>query len=178
MEHIFLHRRGSSRGGFPRRILVTCAASLLLGMLYYMIFHFSAQDAEESGSLSLKVSYKGAEIVNSISGGRWDASLEELALMLEHPVRKLAHFSEYACMGVLLFLLWSQWISQGWRLRLLVGVWVFLSAGADEFHQYFVPGRYASVADVLLDTCGGVCGMVFCLCVLALWKRMRRRGKS
>ena len=99
MEDIFLHRRGSSDGNFPRRILVTCAAALLLSMLYYTIFHFSAQDAEQSGSLSLKVSYKGAEIVNCIWGGRWGDSLEELALFLEHPVRKMAHFSEYACMG-------------------------------------------------------------------------------
>ena len=95
---------------------------------------------------------------------------------MEHPVRKMAHFSEYACMGALLFLLWSQWIRQGWVLRILVTVWVLLSAAADEFHQYFVPGRYASVADVLLDTCGGVCGMGFCLCVLALWKR-RKKGR-
>ena len=176
MEDIFLHRRGSSDGNFPRRILVTCAAALLLSMLYYTIFHFSAQDAEQSGSLSLKVSYKGAEIVNCIWGGRGGDSLEELALFLEHPVRKMAHFSEYACMGALLFLLWSQWIRQGWVLRILVTVWVLLSAAADEFHQYFVPGRYASVADVLLDTCGGVCGMGFCLCVLALWKR-RKKGR-
>ena len=47
MEDIFLHRRGSSDGNFPRRILVTCAAALLLSMLYYTIFHFSAQDADQ-----------------------------------------------------------------------------------------------------------------------------------
>ena len=30
----------------------------------------------------------------------------------------------------------------------------------DELHQYFVPGRYASFLDVLLDGCGAVLGAV------------------
>ena len=28
--------------------------------------------------------------------------------------------------------------------------WVFVSAGADEFHQLFIPGRYGCFADVVL----------------------------
>ena len=178
MEDIFLHRRGSSDGNFPRRILVTCAAALLLSMLYYTIFHFSAQDAEQSGSLSLKVSYKGAEIVNCIWGGRWGDSLEELALFLEHPVRKMAHFSEYACMGILVYVLWAQWMDRGRRLYLLTVGWVFLSAAADEFHQLFVPGRYGSFADVLLDTCGGSFGMALCMLAAYLHRRSVRKRKA
>ena len=33
-------------------------------------------------------------------------------------------------------------------------------ASLDEFHQIFVPGRTAAVADVLLDTIGGICAQI------------------
>ena len=81
-------------------------------------------------------------------------------------------------MGVLGYTMWCQWLCQGRRLRWLTVGWVFLSAAGDEFHQYFVPGRYASFADVLLDTCGGTFGMFFCVCVVALYRRhLARKDK-
>lgn len=149
-----------------------------MGCLYSLIFHFSAQDGEESGSLSRMVSEKCAELLDFFSGSNWSAGeLAEVAERLEHPVRKLAHFSEYACMGILVFLLWSQWMVQGKRLWLVTVVWVLLSAAGDEFHQYFVPDRCASPADVLLDTCGGICGMIFCRAVYKLHCSFRSRKR-
>lgn len=159
-----------------RRIFITAAAAILLGLLYCVIFGFSAQDGEESGSLSRLVSEKCVNAVNSLAGGRWNSEdLDGMAEAMEKPLRKLAHFSEYACMGVLVWILLAQWMRRGRGLCLLTTGWVFLSAAGDEFHQYFVPGRYASPLDVLLDTCGGVCGMLFCLFAAALWQRRRRR---
>lgn len=143
-----------------------------------MIFHFSAQDSVQSGSLSQLISERCVRFFGSLSGAHWsDVTLRGLAEYFEHPIRKLAHFSEYACMGILVYILWSQWLSQGRRLRLLTVVWVFVSAAFDEVHQYFVPGRYASAADVMLDTCGGAFGMLVCICVLSLYRR-RRKSKN
>lgn len=162
--------------GLLRKSLLTGIISILLGILYYFIFRFSAQDSEQSGSLSRMVTEKCVEFINILSGANWsDIRMAGLAEYFEHPVRKLAHFSEYACMGILVYTLWSQWMRRGKALVLLTVGWVFVSAAADEFHQYFVPGRYASVADVLLDTCGGAFGVLFCICVAALYGRHRRR---
>lgn len=161
-----------------KKIFVTAASGVLLVLLYCVIFNFSAQDGKESGSLSQKISEKCVEIVNTISGKNWSSDVRAcLAEFWEHPIRKLAHFSEYACMGLLVFTLWSQWMRRGRRLYLLTVVWVFLSALFDELHQRYVPGRYCSFADVLLDTCGGVFGMLFCL---AVWKlcAVSARGKG
>lgn len=156
-----------------KKIAITVPAAVLLLALYILIFGFSAQDGEQSGSLSRMVSEKCVELFNNISGGKWtEAFRESLAEYFEHPIRKLAHFSEYACMGILLYILWSQWLKRGKRLYLLIVLWVFCSAGLDEFHQLFVPGRYGSFADVLLDTCGGAFGMLLCM---ALGKLLRRR---
>lgn len=159
-----------------RKILVTCIASFLLVLLYCVVFGFSAQDSEESGSLSLFLSEKCVSFFRSLSGADWSSiKIAELAEYFEHPLRKLAHFAEYACMGILVYALWSQWLRRGRALYLLTVGWVFLSAALDELHQYFVPGRYASFADVLLDTLGGAFGMLFCLCVTALYRRRCRR---
>lgn len=156
-----------------KKMAITVPAAVLLLALYILIFGFSAQDGEQSGSLSRMVSEKCVEFFHNISGGNWtEAFRESLAEYFEHPIRKLAHFSEYACMGVLLYILWSQWLMRGKRLYLLIVLWVFCSAGLDEFHQLFVPGRYGSFADVLLDTCGGAFGMLLCM---ALGKLLRRR---
>lgn len=164
-----------------RRYVVTFATAILLGALYSLIFCFSAQDGGESGSLSRMLSGKCAEFLRFLSGSRWsDGQVRELAEALEYPLRKLAHFSEYACMGILVYVLWSQWLAQGKKLWLLAALWVFCSAAGDEFHQFFVPGRCASFADVLLDTCGGVCGIFFSVTVRRLcgWLRRRRLRKG
>lgn len=144
-----------------KKILITVPATVMLLILYLFIFCFSAQDAEQSGSISKMIAEKCVEFFNSLTGGHWSRDfMESLTTYFEHPVRKLAHFAEYACMGVLLYIIWSQWLSVRKRLCLLILLWVFLSAALDELHQWFVPGRYASLADVLLDTCGGAAGML------------------
>lgn len=159
---------------------MTGIAAVLLGFLYSLIFRFSAQDSVESGSLSRMISEKCVSLANALSGFSWsEAKMAGMAEYFEHPLRKLAHFSEYACMGILVYTLLSQWMNQGRRLYLLTVMWIFLSAAGDEFHQYFVPGRYASVADVLLDTCGGAAGMLFCICGAAIWRRHKaKRGRK
>ena len=157
--------------------MITVPAAVMLLALYLIIFGFSAQSGEESGGLSQLISEKCAAFLNALSGEHWgEALVAEFADYFEHPLRKFAHFAEYAVMGSLLTLIWIQWMKRGKRLYLLIVLWVFLSAAADEFHQYFVPGRYASVADVLLDTCGGAFGMT----VFLLFRRKRKGniGKS
>lgn len=149
-----------------RQTVVTIWMAAALFLLYLLIFGFSSQTGEESGGLSRYLSEKCAEVLNALSGKHWTQyALESMAAYFEHPLRKLAHFSEYALMGVLVYTLWRQWMERGKRLFLLVPLWVFASASADEFHQLFVAGRYGSFADVLLDTCGGVFGMLVCIWV-------------
>lgn len=168
--------KNKEKKGLLRKSLFTGVLSILLLGLYYLIFHFSAQDSAESGSLSRMVTERCVDFINRVSGAHWsDIKMAELAEYFEHPIRKLAHFSEYAYMGVLVYTLWSQWIKKGRVLSLLTVGWVFVSAAADEIHQYFVPGRYCSFADVLLDTCGGAAGMLLCICVVALYRRRQKR---
>lgn len=154
------------------KVAVTVVTAILLLGLYIMIFSLSDQDGEESGSLSQKISEECVEIIHKVSGKDWtEAFRRELSEYLEHPIRKLAHFSEYACMGILVYILWRQWMIRDRKLYGLVIGWVLLSAMGDEFHQTFIPGRCGSVLDVLLDTGGGIFGLLLCLLAEAVWRK-------
>lgn len=157
-----------------KKIMITVPASIALAALYVVIFRFSGQDAEQSGTLSMRISENAVELLNSLVGGRWSRQfMEDLAVYAEHPVRKLAHFGEYACVGILVYLIWIPWLKRGKGLYALVTVWVFISGACDEFHQLFVPGRWGSFADVCLDTSGGIFGLLLCVFVSIVLRRKK-----
>lgn len=147
---------------------------VLLLFLYVVIFLFSAQNGETSSGISMSASKKGVWLLDFLTGGSLTAEkLAELVMAIEHPLRKMAHFAEYAVMGILVFRILYCHMEKGARRYFAAVLWVFLSAAADEIHQYFVPGRWASVTDVLLDTCGGAAGAFLCLSVLYLSEKRK-----
>lgn len=161
---------------------VTIVAAIMLLCLYVLIFSFSAQNGEQSGGLSQMISEQCVEFMGQLSGQSWTSVFrQELTAIFENPIRKLAHFTEYACMGILVYTMWRPWMCRNRKLYLLVCLWVCLSAAGDEFHQLFVPGRMGSVKDVLLDTCGGVFGTFICVLLdkrFSNRKRMKNKDKN
>ena len=80
---------------------------------------------------------------------------------IHHVIRKCGHFSEYFILSLLVL----RGIRAGrrevrivWALAAIAIVACY--ASLDEFHQTFVPGRTPAVADVLLDTIGGICAQI------------------
>ena len=146
-----------------KKIAVTLVSGLLLVLLYGVIFSFSAQNGEASTEISMGVSDSLVGVLDFLTFGKMDAdTLTELALVIEHPIRKTAHFLEYALMGILIYST-LYYTTTNSKVKFWVSLlWLILSAGADELHQYFVPGRWGSVKDVLLDTCGGLVGILIC----------------
>lgn len=165
-----------SKRNIKERIPAVIAGILLL-LLYSVIFSFSAQDGETSGGLSDVVSRFLAQGANFFIGNRLPAAqLASLSEVLGYPVRKAAHFGEYAVMGILIrVILYREFCGKKKKWFLVAVLWVLLSAAADEWHQYFVPGRCASIRDVLLDTSGGICGILLCSGIISIKKRP---GKS
>lgn len=76
---------------------------------------------------------------------------------VEHHIRKLAHFCEFALLGLLLCHSFS---ALGVSNRIATGYILFLALFAavlDEYIQSFSPGRGSRVKDVLLDFSGVFC---------------------
>jgi len=91
-------------------------------------------------------------------------------------LRKLAHFTEFCTLGILL--VWQFRMRQvprwaGYVLPLLGG---FVIACTDETIQRFVPGRGPSLKDVGIDTLGTALGIV--LITLIRSARERRKTKN
>ena len=145
-------------------------------MLCWMvvIFMFSAEPDTESSELSGSVSYRIVSVVNTITASHWDENeLLDKAELIDYPVRKCAHMSEYAILTLLGFLTFS--FLHG-RRRFLIPIGVtFLYACTDEFHQSFVAGRGPSKKDVLIDSTGVFIGIlavqIFCRGFLRSKKR-------
>ena len=151
-----------------KKIVKITILGFLLLCLYGIIFGFSGQDGTESSGLSSSLTIAILQFFRIVP--KADFTIEQLTLIenMEHFIRKAGHFSEYAAMGMLTFGIFStlsQKLKKCFRFSIL---WVFVSAAADEFHQYFVPGRWASFLDVLLDTCGGFTGAGIVLLIVLL----------
>lgn len=141
---------------------------ILLFLWYSMIFSFSAQNGETSGSLSGSIALKTAQVFDKLTfGHRSEENIALLAEKLEFPIRKAAHFIEYAVLGCLWFFFFRIFLGKAGGKKqcicmlVCVGI-VFLSAAGDEFHQTFVSGRSGNFGDVLLDTAGGFTGISLC----------------
>ena len=85
---------------FLRAILKPLSFLPALAMMY-VIYGFSAQDGTTSGNLSYKVSEIIVETANEAFDLHWTAQEEAQYIQkIQHPVRKLAHMTEYFLLAV------------------------------------------------------------------------------
>jgi len=140
---------------------------LLLFGTFYLIFNFSSQNSEESGGKSRQITEVVTKNVKDIQ----DLSKSEKIKVLyriESIIRKIAHFSIYSFVGILVMAFLSTYnISENKRIifSLLIGV---LYASTDEFHQRFVPGRSGELTDIFLDSLGVLFGCLIILLILKI----------
>ena len=77
-----------------------------------------------------------------------------------HLLRKLAHFSEFACLGVLLSWLVRMLRTAKWEYYVVPLLTGALAACVDEIIQIYIPGRGPGILDVGIDTLGVTLGIV------------------
>lgn len=110
---------------------------------------------------------------DSFAGSRTDAILrplirwvaptasEEAVALIHAAVRKVAHVTEYAVLGLLVF----RALDAPARPRVQTVAWSLAVsaayAGLDELHQTWVPSRTGAVLDVVIDASGAALGVAF-----------------
>lgn len=122
------------------------------------IFVFSNQKATTSTEKSH--SFIRNTIVNIYKIFDRDASSEKIELIVDKydfPVRKIAHFTEYFILGLLVCLTLKAYKIDNIYIMILI---CFIYACSDEFHQLFVLGRSAQIIDVILDSFGSVLAII------------------
>lgn len=86
-------------------------------------------------------------------------------------LRKLAHFTEFACLGMSLCWLFSM-LGKKFYIPLLCG---FLVACTDETIQCFIPDRGPAVKDVAIDTAGVAVGIAALLAAAAIYRKRKNK---
>lgn len=160
------------------KLTITRIILIILILLdFIIIFNFSNQNGLESGGLSKKVT----TFILNIFGDYEEPLTEEQEVIVEkaeHIIRKIAHFSIYALLGLLLMTLAETYeITNKKRILLSLLIGIFY-ASLDEIHQSFIPGRTAAFTDVLIDTAGVLTGILTIFIGLKILKRRRLRKEE
>ncbi|HEU0038309.1 MAG TPA: VanZ family protein [Verrucomicrobiae bacterium] len=140
----------------------------LMIILWFALIFLASSDAKSAGRSSRIIE----PIVLWLFPQASPKTLEEVVL----GVRKCAHLTEYA---VLALLFWRAFRKPdrndtrpwSWRLAGAALLGVMFYAATDEVHQLFVPGRFGTLPDVLIDMTGGALGLL----ALWTWGRWRKR---
>lgn len=121
--------------------------SIILVILWMiLIFIMSSFDANNSSNQSNFI----VDIVVNIL--KID-NIELLSLI----IRKLAHFTEYFILGILVINMFNRNnISNKYLISIILCI---IYACTDEIHQFFVPGRSCQVTDVIIDSMGSIMGV-------------------
>ena len=150
-------------------------------LLTAVIWGNSLVPGEGSGSLSLMVMRWGREALAAL--GLPNAWLTNFV------VRKTAHFTEYALLGVVTMRAWRPHLPKGAAASPRRGAWVpraacaaatalalVLTPSIDETIQLSVAGRTGQLPDVLLDCAGAATGVALTLFASFLRRRLAARG--
>lgn len=152
------------------RAILIC---LLLGT-FFIIFGFSSQDGETSGGISRQVTETILEKSNKYNNLTKEQK-NKVSHQTEKVIRKIAHFSIYTLVGLLLMGLLSTYkIKNKWRIIITIIIGI-LYASSDEFHQSFSPGRTPKITDVYIDTLGVLLGTLLVLLFKEIYNKFNKK---
>lgn len=139
---------------------------------YRIIWGFSAQTAEVSGSLSDRLLWRLMALL-SPSFAAADFETQNAAIeLLSFFERKAAHMFLYFVLILLLLLALLPLIRRKRTLAILSTTLCAALAALDEYHQLLVPGRSGQLRDVCIDLTGAAAALL--LIGILLWSNRER----
>ena len=151
-------------------------------LIMCIIYYFSSQSGEVSGSISYEISYQIIETKNEILAQGYSYDQISYEAYLIHPyVRKAAHMIEYFILAIAISFPLYVYKIRGIWLIILAGIVCVGYACFDEYHQSLVAGRGPSPRDVIIDSVGSGIGIIlvqlFCWSTLHNPDKKRRKKK-
>jgi len=143
-----------------------------------IIFNFSNQKADISGNTSGRVVKFISELIPSIKNMPEDEKIQLQENVMQPIVRKLAHFSIYTLLGILLMNFTITFKRSFYQCSLGTIILGFLYACSDEFHQLFIYGRSCEFRDVCIDTLGVITGAIIVIIVTKIYRKVKGLPKS
>lgn len=140
-----------------------------------IIYSFSGETAQESTQTSGDIIESTLKLVLPD-----EKVTDELVSDLQLPIRKLAHFSIFALLGFTL----ANAFKITFKIKLIFNYLLSLAsviiyASTDELHQGLIDGRGPSFKDVLIDSFGGLTGiLVFALMLFMFNKLITKKDRE
>lgn len=157
-----------------KKIIFRIILIMLLCLTFYTIFQFSSENSIQSSSRSMKVMRKVVDIFPYTKNLNESTKIK-IVKKSQPIIRKLAHFSIYTLVGILIMTFMSTYkllLFKKFSISTIVGLCYAIS---DEYHQSFVPGRSAEIRDVVIDTSGVVFGIIIVLTIIFVYKALGER---
>ena len=143
---------------------------LILISTFFIIFRFSSQNGTQSKGISTKVTE--AILEKSSKYNQLDNKEKKKVFNRANAViRKIAHFSIYTLVGLLLMGIMTRTKLKDKRRILITVVIGIIYATLDEFHQSFSPGRTPKITDIYIDTLGVILGILLVLTAREIYNR-------
>ena len=137
---------------------------LLVLVWLVVIYTFSAHNGTVSTnesksftSTAIGTIAKTAQKMGMIEEIPTGKEVEQLVKKINPFTRKLAHFSIYFVLGLLIMMALTPYQMPLWVQLMLTILLCFIYAMTDEFHQTFVSGRNGTFVDCIIDTLGSLC---------------------
>lgn len=135
--------------------------------------------SSESGATSTNTSHNFIRsIILIFNKNLTDTELDIRIEQLEPLVRKIAHFSIYGLLGILIMSCSETYKCKDQKKIAVSLIIAFAYAVSDEIHQRFVPNRSGEIRDVIIDTCGAFLGIIFVWFIDIIFKVARSRKKG
>ena len=142
-----------------------CAALIVLNLM--VIWGNSLLSGEDSGAMS------GSVMAWIMAVLRLPETAADTLHLL---IRKGAHFTEFACLALLITWLCGMLGQKGFHLAVMPVLCGMAAALVDESIQLVTPDRGPSLTDVWIDTFGAAAGMCLLLIGYHLKKRKSKRN--
>ena len=147
---------------------------ILILTTFITIFRFSSQDGQTSSSLSKEVTEKVTKRINKIQNLE-ETERKNVLSRIEKIIRKIAHFSLYTIVGILLMSLACTYefteFKRG-RISFLIGL---MYACLDELHQFFISERSAQITDVMIDSMGVLFGILLVMLIYKIYTSRKEK---
>lgn len=138
-----------------------------------MIFCFSHMKAGASSYLSGGITECVLTFFGT-HGAAWLLDSPKAFDTAEYLIRKCAHASEYALLGVTFVIPLKFHVGlAGKKLACVSVLAAIVYACTDEIHQLFITGRSGQLSDVGIDSLGACIGVLLCMLILQIVHRYK-----
>lgn len=162
-----------------KSVTIILAVAVFTTMAF--IFYNSSKTGRQSAEISRRCAVVIARVFVKDYAEKPKKEQSKIVMSIEKPLRKVAHFAEFFIFGAIAaaFFFEVKPTKNGYSAALYAILVCAIFALTDEYHQAFVTGRGASLADVLIDVTGSFIGVASSFCVrAAILKKIRKRERK